>query len=519
MINTLILLGMVAAAFSIAVAALVAFGAFERRKSGGLRKLARDERDQVVFLFDGNVLVDASDPARQLLDTAPDAGSEWLRLAGLLRPRFCGLDDLEEHLADKGEVSLTANDTTTRLDAVWRDGLARIRLTDDMQSEQMAPVDRHALAAMQNELDTLRSMAEYVPFPSWRENERGEIIWANQAYLDITEAVHPDTAIQPWPPARLFGDAAESGKRVKLTFADSDAPHWFTLHRAQIGNDTLYSADPADDAVRAESALSEFVTTLTKTFAQLPIGLAIFDRDRKLSLFNPALTDLTMLPAEFLCGQPTLFAFLDRLRDKRMMPEPKDYKTWRRQMSELEEKAVGGSYLETWFLPTGQTYRVTGRPHPDGAVAFLFEDITAEISLTRRFRAELEMGQAALDALDDAVAVFSSSGVLAMSNDAYAQLWGIDPSTSLGDVNVADATAGWHRKCNPTPVWRQLRGFVSEQGARKQWRAPVTLKDGRTLSCRFVPLAQGGTMATFALPRHDIMPAAEAAPALAAAER
>ena len=66
---------------------------------------------------------------------------------------------------------------------------------------------------------------------------------------------------------------------------------------------------PADAAVRAERSLREFVQTLTKTFADLPIGLAIFDQSRKLQLFNPSLIDLTRLPTGFLTARPTLFDY------------------------------------------------------------------------------------------------------------------------------------------------------------------------------------------------------------------
>ena len=162
----------------------------------------------------------------------------------------------------------------------------------------------------------------------------------------------------------------------------------------------------------------------TKTFADLPTGLAIFDRERNLQLFNPALIDLTGLSAGFLTGRPTLFDFLDKLRDARMVPEPKDYRSWRQQMNNLEAAAATGHHVETWSLPGGQTYRVTGRPHPDGAVAFLFEDITSEISLTRKFRAELTLGAHVLDGLEDALAVFSPSGQMLLSNRSYVALWG-----------------------------------------------------------------------------------------------
>lgn len=88
-------------------------------------------------------------------------------------------------------------------------------------------------------------------------------------------------------------------------------------------------------------------------------------------------------------------------------------------MADLISAAETGQFEETWSLETGQTYRVKGRPHPDGAIAFLLEDISTEVLLTRNFRAELEMGQNLVDTFDDALAVFSHAGVLTFSNKAY----------------------------------------------------------------------------------------------------
>jgi PAS domain-containing protein len=243
---------------------------------------------------------------------------------------------------------------------------------------------------------------------------RGAILWANAAYLALAADLHPDADDETWPPPRLFDPTLvppatrEGGAARVPTGPAGGAPrHWFDVHARLDGDRRLYAASNADDAVRAETRLREFSRTLTKTFAQLTIGLAVFDPSRRLVLFNPALVDMTGLPAEALAARPTLVGFLDRLRERRIIPEPKDYASWRRKMAELEAAATEGDYAETWSLPGGQTYRVTGQPHPDGAVIFLFEDITAEISLTRRFRAELEMGQAVIDSLEDAVAVFT----------------------------------------------------------------------------------------------------------------
>src|SRR5690606_7195853 len=123
-----------------------------------------------------------------------------------------------------------------------------------------------------------------------------------------------------------------------------------------------------------------------------------------------------------------------------------------------------GFHAETWSLPSGQTYRVTGRPHPDGAVAFLFEDISSEVSLTRRSRSELELGHEVLDALQEAVAVFQPSGELLMSNAAFTRLWQFDPGTTLGHVTLMDAVRVWQGQCQPTEVWGAARGLATRIG-------------------------------------------------------
>jgi len=507
MSNSLMALALVATSFVIALAVLLTFALLARGRRHSLLSYKQAEESAVVFLFEGEHLVDASREGAALLASGHRTGTEWAHLAGLLQPRFPGLKDWIRDLADMGEMSLPSSDGTSRIDAEWHHGVARLCLVDAETAEGQVELDRHALIAMRHELDTLRGTAEHVPYMVWRESEDGMITWANRTYLDMAEAMDPSEDTPPWPPRAIFDRprlaAVEDRKvdephRVALSLPGDNTRHWFDIHQEQLGEETLFTAAPADKVVRAETALSEFVTTLTKTFAHLPIGLAIFDRERKLALFNPALTDLTALPITFLVAKPSLFAFLDCLREKRMMPEPKDYKSWRQQMSELEAQAVDGTYEETWALPTGQTYRVTGRPHPDGAVAFLFEDITAEISLTRRFRSELEMGQSALDCLDEAVAVFRpGSGVLAMSNNAYAEIWGNDPSTSFEDMTITEASINWQRLSAPTPVWDKLRRFVVSPGDREEWTASVPLKDGRVVDCRFSPMARGATLAAF----------------------
>jgi len=508
MLETFIALLLTVAAFIVALAVLIVFGLFDRRQTSRLRSFSEAERDTIVFIFENETLLDATPAARQLLDSAPRHGPVWDHLAGILRPRFPRLNDWIHDLGDIGNIEMTSLDGTSVIRAEWHDGVARLSLES---VEQNAPVglDRHSFGAMTHELDSLRASADRTPYPIWREDSAGVITWCNTAYLDLADSLSEDD-LRSWPPRRIFelGDktqvepASETTPalhRIAIAAPGENTRRWFEVSATPFADhEHLLTAIPADRLVRAETSLNEFVTTLTKTFASLPIGLAIFDRQRELALFNPALMDLTVLPAEFLIGKPTLSTFLDRLRQHRMIPEPKDYKSWRHQMSDLVAAAQNGTYEETWSLPTGQTYRVSGRPHPDGAVALLFEDISAEISLTRRFRTEIETGQAALDALPEAVAVFTPGGILSISNQAYAELWGSDPSSGFADLTIADAARAWQGQSTPSPVWERLRAFVARSGSpRDSWSASVALSDGRHLICRATPLARGATMIDF----------------------
>jgi len=350
------------------------------------------------------------------------------------------------------------------------------------------------------ELLDLQDVVHHSPMLVWRVNEDKQVVWANRAYHDILDRTTKTDRTQSDPLPVLFDLSVEgrSSSRQQVRFADQDHPSWFEQFSAPLDTSmTLHFALRADPIVKAEDALRNFVQTLTKTFAHLPIGLAIFDRDRQLALFNPALADLTTLEPEWLTARPTLYAFLDRLREYRHVPEPKDYKSWRDRIAALEQAAVNGTYEENWPLPTGQTYRVTGRPHPKGAVAFLFEDISSSISLQRQFRSELELSQSLLDSMPDAIAVFSGDGDLVMSNDAFAALWGVDPREMLASLSVNETVSMWQAACKPSLVWEGFRDFAGSLRERAEWDAMVEHISGQRLCARFTPLSRGAISCSF----------------------
>ncbi|MBV0891248.1 PAS-domain containing protein [Paracoccus sp. Z118] len=467
-------------------------------RAAPIRSALLDQTVQpMVLLFRDRRLVDATPPARTLLSKLHGEG-DWPRLSAWLAMRFADLDGALARAADEGRAEVTGAQGlgAARLRLVIEDlgaGLMRLTIADPAAENAGVVIDSQSLAHMEEELAILRRSVDEAPVLIWREAADGQITWANAAYLRKAEARSPDDTL--WPMPRLIELAtptdADTPVRAKLEEAD-DAVRWFDCHVRPDGEGRMVFAVTADSTVRAERSLREFVQTLTKTFADLPVGLAIFDRQRNLQLFNPALIDLTGVATGFLTARPTLYAFLDRLREARMMPEPKDYPSWRNKIISLEAAAASGHHVETWTLPGGQTYRVTGRPHPDGAIAFLFEDITSEMSLTRRFRAELSLGSEMLDAVDEALAVFDASGKLVTMNRRYSDQWGADLRPIL-----ADHMAAWRAAAPAGQGQDALQHAISDLRGRELRRGATLAPNGGLMAWTVRPLSGARTLVSF----------------------
>lgn len=528
----------IAAALVSAVATLALLAAFAPRLPllRGGRQAAPDDgaaSGACEFLISGSSVKPLSEPARALVDCLGAAPSRLAALGDHLEPECAGIrQDLE---------ALVLYGTAFRHHCARRDGTAFEVLGEPRgaaawfairpaSEEARALKDaQDALARANGETAFLREVLDTAPLVAWSSAPDGQIIWANAAYRERFDAPIADIRDHRVPNA--FGHVLEevpltprgkgSRRRVSIPGRQETEALWFEVSQTPGGDGGMLGfALAADDLVAAEASLRRFVETLTETFAHLPIGLAVFDKNRRLGLFNPALTDLVKIDAVWLAGRPSLRDFLERLRETRQMPEQKDFASWRRKLGELEEGAREGTYEENWVLPSGKIFRVTGRPHPQGALAFLFEDISSAIILERKYRSELELSQATLDRMVEAVAVFDTSGMLVFVNSSFEALWTLAPMDRLDGPGVAEMTRLCAEGCQPSPVWAQLSEFATAAESRTSWTAAVETLDGRTLHLLVAPLPDASTLVVFrdlSAERADLGAARERLMALGAA--
>lgn len=236
------------------------------------------------------------------------------------------------------------------------------------------------------------------------------------------------------------------------------------------------------------------IQTLTKTFAQLSVGIAIFDKENRLILYNPALMDLSALPLEVLSRRPRLFEFFDQLRVQGILPEPRDYGKWRDQFTQLGTNSLD-MIEELWSLPSGLTYRVTAQAFRNGSMSLMIEDISNELSATRGIRARVRQNESILNSIEEPLCVFSGTGHLSFSNRAFKERWGNHEIRKIG--RLRDAIGQWQTDTTATPQWNKLAAYSEQLDNRHEWSFDTAFHDGDSYSVRVNPVTGGGTMLRF----------------------
>jgi PAS domain-containing protein len=447
-------------------------------------------REPLILVFHEDRLIDADD---RIWSVLPDqsAHNTWAVVRAVL---VAALPDLPEIPAetDGGSTDVGILFSITKRGTGFRLVLRPVpgAQIDWFQARQALVTSRQMFEAMTHAPDLM-----------WHQGTGNTVLWGNDAFVRHAKTHRDPSRFADHLSELLRNTDPSRPARIELSASGHhpDQDKWLEVTRRDASTGRFFFARGIDDMVRAEAAQRNFVQTLTKTFANLTTGLAIFDRDRRLMLFNPALVDLSRVSIDFLSARPALFEFFDKLRDCRIMPEPKNYDDWRERMARLVAAATDDRFRETWTLASGQILDITGQPYPDGAIAFLFNDITAEVSLTRGYRAELDTLQSVIDMIEDAVAVFDPKGILTVCNMAYADLWNVDPDSCIPETTIVDATLSWKAAFHPTPLWPDLRDFVTSTTERVSWDSELRGKDGREVLCRVDPICQGATLIRFCI--------------------
>ncbi|WGM45539.1 Sensor protein DivL [Brevundimonas sp. NIBR10] len=349
------------------------------------------------------------------------------------------------------------------------------------------------------------------PAPTWVVDASGGLIWANRAWL---AEVGADTVDQARERALSFDRGAEPilaeagriGTRqegFRWTTGGGRRRAWRIVAEplavsVEGGGAVLAFAIDMTEAEETRDTLRRHVEAHDETLNHLADAVAIFGPSKRLAFHNTAFQTLFNIDPAWLDERPTHAELLDRLRQKRQLPEVIDYAGWK--ATELDfYGASEAAPDDSWSLPDGRTLRVVRQPHPLGGILLLFSDITDELKLRSRYNAQIQVQTATLDKLNDAVAVFGSDGRLRLHNEAFETFWGLS-NDQLVEAGDFDAVAELAKAAMPDAgLWLGLKARVADPDpeSRVAVSGEARTTDGRIAAWQTRPLPDGATLVAF----------------------
>lgn len=349
-----------------------------------------------------------------------------------------------------------------------------------------------------------REILDALPLPVWMRGADNKIAWANRNFLSTTgmasldEAIAGDAMLQR-SERDLAAKTLQSGEPAKgrASVMVRGETRIFALGLAPAGGGVAGFASDVTENAQLVSRLRLACDAQEDVIDHFPFGVAVLDGERRLVSCNKAYADLWDLPKPWLDSHPSYGEILDRLRDKRGLPERRNFQEWKAaQLASFDPAGRRGE--EFWHLPNGRSIRFVVHPHMMGGVFLLFEDITERLKLESSLNLLTQVQKATLDTLDEGIAIFGTDGRLVMHNVPFARMWKLSESDLGGQPHFAEIASLCTDRIGHDGIWSIVSCGVNSATPERfgEW-SKTKRADGRTISLSLSRLPNGTTVVAF----------------------
>jgi signal transduction histidine kinase len=364
--------------------------------------------------------------------------------------------------------------------------------------------------AAETERDRLRTALDAVPLPVWSRSPDLALIACNQAYAAAVEAT-PETAIAE--SREIAAGILGAGGRAVAERARSEGTVRSETHHLVIsgtrrlleltetpvtGSGELvgYARDLTEiEELRSE--LARHIAAHADVLEALATAIAIYGPDRRLKFFNSAFAALWRLEPDWLAAEPTLDEVLEKLRERRRLPEYADFRAFKKLLLALFTSLIEPQE-ELLHLPDERTLRLVVSPHPLGGLTFAYEDVTDRLALERSYNTLIDVQRETLDNLHEGLAVFGSDGKLKLFNPAYGRIWKLTTEDLTAEPHIADIVEKCRAFFSDDGDWpRRRERIIARVTAHVRSSGQLERRDGSVLDLATVPLPDGNILLSY----------------------
>ena len=390
-------------------------------------------------------------------------------------------------------------------DIIWfRDVSDESTEIDELQAECKKALDKTI---------RLSDLIDNLAYPAWLRDENLHLQFVNKRYLDFVSENNRDDVISHG--SEILGVNNESisyelassahasikirKQKVSLTkdgqrksFEVTEVP----FHAEQC-LDKIYSVGTMCDISELDNLkrnLKLHQNAHLEILGALGTAFAVFDGKKKLAFYNKAFSKMWQLDPAWLDNQPPYSAFLDEIREKRLLPEVPDFILYKK-----EEQEAFNALIETkedlLHLPDGRTLRRVRAGYPMGGLFFAFEDVTDKLATRRAYNDLVSVQKEILDGLDVAVFIIAPNGRLSLYNEAYRKLWNHKDIFLQNDPTIQELIESAKDVFPLVDNWSELKNDIISHIANMTTKSfRLTRRDNVKIDVKSFLLSDGSLM-------------------------
>jgi signal transduction histidine kinase len=433
--------------------------------------------------------------AKFLAALDPDTAARLSTLIAALRASGTPFADTAT-LADGTAYAVNGRRTLSGDAVLWLGDISRTRAVEAANAASIA-----SAAA-------LRAMFETVPLPVWRRDRNLTLVDCNAAYAAALDTTR-ETALAE---GRELAPESGRGQALALARAAAAGTTCTEPHHVVIGGSrrlieitetpdreggTIGFAIDRTDLEAAGTELSRHINAHGEVLESIHAAVAIYGPDKRLKFANSAFAGLWGIETDWLASGPSLDELLERLRERRRIPEFADFRAFKRQQLAMFTSLIEPQQ-ELLHLPDDRTLSLSVSPHPLGGLIFVYEDVTDRLALERSYNTLIEVQRESLDNLFESIAVIGSDGRLKLHNPAYRKIWGLSESDLAGEPHlseIVEKTRGFYDDGGDWPALKER--IIARISTGTLERDLLDRADGTVLQIATVPLPDGNVLLSY----------------------
>jgi signal transduction histidine kinase len=354
--------------------------------------------------------------------------------------------------------------------------------------------DRAATIAQKSrqEAANLREMLDAVPMPVWRCGPDLALVDCNRAYADALDT----TAELALAQGRELASGARLGERRHVVIGGSRRLFEIGEMTCGTGGAIGFAVDRTD-LETAEAELWRHINAHAEVLEGVGTSIAIYGPDKRLRFSNTAFASMWGLAEDWLAAEPSFGEVLERLRERRRLPEVADFRAFKCERLRMFTSLIEPQQ-ELMHLPDGRTLLLSISPHPFGGLTFVHEDVTDRLALERSCNTLTQVRRATLDHLFEGIAVYGSDGRLKLHNPAYLAIWALSDDDVAGEPHIGEIVEKTRAFLDDGGDWIAMKqSVVAKVISHELASGPLYRKDGSMLQEGMVPLPDGNVLLTY----------------------